>query len=225
MPTQATDGVFDFTNVKDGGGVFNKKRQKEGDYKGKVTAVEDKVSKAGNKQWLFTIQVGIGQYPYYCGHNEDQLWKLRNLLIAAGMVVPKKRVKVNPNKLVGKVIAVTLEDDEYDGKAQSNVAATFPVSEMEDDSVPDEADDAEDDDEDDTPPPPKKKAKPAPVEEDDDDDEEEPPPPPKKKKPAPPVEEEDDDEEEAPAPPPAKKKKAPVPVDEDDLEEIDIDDT
>lgn len=205
MADQATAAAIDFTNVKEGGGSFNKKRQPEGDYKAKVTKVVDAPSKKDQTmQWLFTIQVGSGSYPYYCKHEENQYWKIRNLLVAAGLTVPKKKVKVDPNKIVGKFIAVTLEDDEYDGKAQSNVAATFPLSELDDDDVPDETEDDvdEDEDEDDTPPPPKKK-KPAPVEEDDDD--------------------EDEEEEEAPAP---KKKKAAPPVDDDDddLDEIDIDD-
>jgi len=198
MADRASEGVLDFTNVKEGGGNFNKKRQPEGDYRAKITKVQDAPAKKdGVMQWLFTIEVGSGTYAYYCKHEENQLWKIRNLLVAAGLNVPKKKVKVDPNKLIGKEIAVTLEDDEYDGKPQSNIAATFPLNELEDDDVPDEA---EDEDEDDTPPPPKKKAAPAPVEEDEDEDEE-------------------------PAPPP-KKKKAPAPVeDDDDLEEIDIDDT
>jgi len=202
MADQATAAAIDFTNVKDGGGGFNKKRQPEGDYKAKVVKVVDAPSKKDNTpQWLFTIQVGSGTYPYYCKHEENQYWKIRNLLVAAGLTVPKKKVKVDPNKIVGKMIAVTLEDDEYDGKAQSNIAATFPLSELDDDDVPDEDEDdvEEDDEEDDTPPPSKKKA---PVVEDDEDDE-------------------DDEEEEAPAP---KKKKAPVVEDDDDLDEIDIDD-
>lgn len=204
MADQATAAAIDFTNVKDGGGSFNKKRQPEGDYKAKVTKVVDAPSKKDNTpQWLFTIQVGSGTYPYYCKHEENQYWKIRNLLVAAGLTVPKKKVKVDPNKIVGKMIAVTLEDDEYDGKTQSNIAATFPLSELDDDDVPDEDEDdveEDDEDEDDTPPPAKKKK--APVEEDDDEDE-------------------DDEEEEAPAP---KKKKAPVVEDDDDLDEIDIDD-
>jgi hypothetical protein len=197
----ASEAVVDFTNVQDGGDTFNKKRQREGDYKATIKSVKDAPSKKDNiNQWLFTIQVGSGTYPYYCKHQENQYWKIRNLLQAAGMNVPKKRVKVDPNKLVGRNIAVTLEDDEYDGKLQSNIAHTFALADLEDQTVPAEADDAEvDDDEEEAPPARKAKAAPAPVDDDD-----------------------DEDEEEAPAP---KKKKAPVVEEDDDLEEIDIDDT
>lgn len=200
----AKEAVVDFTNVKEGG-TFNKKHQTPGDYKAKVTKVEDAPSKKDNVgQWLFTIQVGTGTYPYYCKHQENQYWKIRNLLIAAGIAVPKKKVKVNPNVLVGKTIAVTLDDEEYEGKMQSVIAATFPTSELgaqdddEDNSADDDTDD--DEDEDDTPPPPKKKKAPEPEEDD-----------------------EDEDEDEEPAPKAKAKKKAPV-EDDDDLEELDIDD-
>lgn len=231
MADKASSAPIDFTNVKEGGGTFNKKRQPVGDYKGTITSVVDAPSKKDNiNQWLFTIQVGTGTYPYYCKHQENQYWKIRDILVACGLNVPKKKVNVDPNKCVGRNIAITLDDDEYDGKAQSQIAATFPLSQLEDAQVPAEADDEDDaDDEDETPAPAKKKKAPEPEPEDDDDEDDEPAPPPAKKKKAPaPVEEEDDDdvEDEAPAPPVAKKKKsAPAPVeDDDDLEEIDIDD-
>jgi hypothetical protein len=198
--TPATPAVFDMTDVKDGGGgAFNTKRQPEGDYKARVTAVTDAPSKKdGVAQWVFTIQVGTGSYPYYCKHQENQYWKIRNLLVAAGMNVPKKKVKVDPNKVVGKQIAVTLEDDEYDGKQKSVISATFPISELSDDDLPDEEDTDEVEDDEDEAPAPKRKA--TVVEDDDDEDEDDAPPPPKAKKPAPVVD------------------------DDDDLEEIDIDD-
>lgn len=180
----ASAAALDFTNVKDGGGTFNKKRQPEGDYRAKVTKVQDVESKADKTpMWLFTIEVGTGTYAYYCKHVENQLWKIRNLLVAAGISVPKKRVKVDPNKVVGKFIGVTLEDDEYDGKPQSNIAAVFPASELDDtadddddDDVEEEVDDTEeveDDEEEEAPAPKRKKAAPAPVEEEDDDELEE----------------------------------------------------
>lgn len=193
--------TLDFTNVKEGGGAFRKTRQAAGDYKGTITkaATVDKKDKSG-KQWVFTIKAGSGVYPYYCGFEENVLWKIRNLFVAAGMNVPRKKVSVDPQKIVGRVIGVTLEDDEYDGKAQSNIAATFPASELEggeDDTDDEETDDEDTDDEDD---------------EDtttDDDDE--------------------DEEDEEPPPPPAKKKKdkskkKKAAVSDDELEELDIED-
>jgi len=179
--------TLDFTNVKDGGGAFRKTRQPAGDYRATITkaATVPIKDKAGQTQWLFTIKAGSGVYPYYCQFSAEALWKIRNLFVAAGFNVPKKKVAVDPNKIVGKVIGVTLADDEYDGKAQSTIDAVFPASELDGAEEADDEDEDEDsssDDEEDS------------EEEDDEDEEdEEPPPPPKKKKKSAPVEDELDE--------------------------------
>lgn len=215
----ATKRTVDMTDVKDGG-QFNPKHQREGDYKAKITDVVDALPKKkdGEKRdktpmWVFTIKVGSGTYPYYCKLQDNQLWKVRNLAIAAGMSVPKKKINLDPNKLIGKNIAVTLEDDEYEGKLKSVISATFPVSELDaddlddDDDDEDEDEDDEDEDEDD--------------EEDDDDEDDD--------------DEDDDDEEdeeEEEVKPKKKKGKADTKSKasskkskkDDDLDDIDIDD-
>lgn len=216
----ASAKIIDMTNVKEGGRSFNKKRVPEGDYLARVTKVEDTEVKSGDNkgdfQWLFSISLekSTGIYPYYCKLQENQLWKVRNLLIAAGINVPKKKLKLDPERLVGKLIAVSMEDDEYDGKLQSTIAAIFPVAEMNggsDDDASVDDDDDEDEDEDDTEPEPepepvKKKRKKASEPEPEEEEEEE----------------EEEDEEEEPAPVVKKKKKRQVT--EDELEELDIDD-
>mgnify|MGYP001405319969 CR=1 FL=1 len=142
---------LDFTNVKDGGN-FSKRHQPAGDYPGTITKVQDAKAKSdGTGMWLFTIEVNGATYPLYCKFQENQLWKIRNLAVAAGMNVPKKRIKLDPNKLVGRSIGVTLEDEEYEGKMQSVVQATFPTSELGDSPI------ADDDDDDDEPPTSSKK--------------------------------------------------------------------
>ena len=182
--------VVDFTNVKDSGARFNKKRVAEGEYLAKVVKVEDSKTKSTEEfQWLFTIQLvdhPTARYPYYCKLVDNQLWKIRNLLVAAGISVPKKRVKLNPSVVVGKTIGVVMEDDEYDGKLQSVIASTIPTSEVTgsaaeaddedvaDDEVEDDeevaddevADDEEVEDDEPTPAPKKKAAKKAEVTED-----------------------------------------------------------
>jgi ribosomal protein L12E/L44/L45/RPP1/RPP2 len=187
---------LDFTNVKEGG-EFNKKRQQAGDYRALVKKVADtKSNKDDSPMWLYTIEVGSGRYPYYCQFTEQTLWKIRNLLTAAGIKVPKKRVRVNPNMVVGKYIGVTLEDAEYEGKMQSEIASVFPTSELENANEPDEGDDEEDDEDTSTD---------SEEEEEDDDDEVEVDPEPKAKK--------------------KKKKKATAAdVTDDELEELDIED-
>lgn len=130
--------VLDFTNVKDRG-EFNPKHKPAGDYLAVIAKVVDQPSAAGNNQWLFTITLpddATAAYRYNCMYdNENQLWKIRNLCVAAGIAVPKKKVKLDPNKLVGKKIGVSLEDDEYEGKLKSVVEAVFPESELEADDT------------------------------------------------------------------------------------------
>lgn len=244
MAENASVQVLDFTDVKDGGG-FNKKRVPMGDYEAKITKVVDSPTKAkdgkkgGEPQWLFTIELTKAytdrKFPYYCKLEANQLWKVRNLFIAAGKTIPKKRMKVNPGVIVGKIIGITLEDDEYDGKMQSNITQCFPASELDDNGHDDEADDLDDTEEDEEEeeeepaPPVKKKRKPAPapVEDEEEDEEEE--------------EEDEEEEEEEPAPKakakiPAQRKSSPaatrkkpsakaaIQVDEEELEELDLED-
>ena len=172
----------DFSNVKEASG-FNRSRIKAGDYLAKIKGVEDAKAKDGVHQYLFSIQIvdkPSSVFPYYCKLQENQLWKLRNLFIAAGKTVPKKKVKVDPNQIVGKLIGVTIEDDEYEGKEQSTVEGVFPASDLGDDaSVPDSSDDDEvevqgsddDDDLDLDEPAPATKSKPAPEPEEDEEEE------------------------------------------------------
>jgi hypothetical protein len=131
----ATAKIIDMTNVKDRG-QFNPQRVPAGDYRLIVKAVDDH-KKEGEKtsvQWVFTLALAGRErltYPYYVNHTDPKFaWKVRNLFIAAGMAVPKKRVKVDPNKLVGKTIGAALDDDEYEGKKKSVITATFPASDV-----------------------------------------------------------------------------------------------
>jgi hypothetical protein len=144
----ATKRAIDMTNVKDAPNV-NPKRKPEGDYKLKVIKVEDHKSSAGNDGWMFTLQLAMDSratYAYYCGFDDKQAWKIRNLCVAAGLAVPKKKVMVDPNRLLNKEIGGTLEDDEYEGKVKSTVSAVFPVSELSGDAPEDDSTDGGSDD-------------------------------------------------------------------------------
>lgn len=145
--TKSSKKVVDFSNVKDQS-QFNTRRIPEGDYRARIVKVEDGESKKDQTfQYIFTIKVlkySTTAYPFYCKLQENQLWKLRNILVAAGMSVPKKRINLDPNKVVGKEIGVSMVDDEYDGKDKSVIDAVFPVSEL-DDYADDQAEPEEDD--------------------------------------------------------------------------------
>jgi hypothetical protein len=152
MSNQAKAVNLDFSGVKERG-AFNPKRVSAGDYAATITKVEmNQTQTDQTDQYVFTIKLdkfSQNTYPYRCKLQENQLWKLRNIAVAAGMNVPKKRMKFDPNKLVGKHIGVTLEDDDYekDGKTveKSEVNAVFPMSELAEGEMADDSDEFDED--------------------------------------------------------------------------------
>lgn len=154
----ATVKTADFTNVKERS-IYNNSQIKAGDYLAEVVMVKDsKTKKTGEFQYEFAIKLKkkpSSVFPYYCQLSEKTLWKLRNLLIAAGINVPKTKTKVDPNKVVGRLIGVTIEDGEpYEGREKSEITGVFPASELtdavtdddDDDDEPEESNDSLDDD-------------------------------------------------------------------------------
>lgn len=153
----------------------------EGDYPATIEKCEMAKSKSDNTDMVvYTIKVKQGLYPYYCKLVPTQLWKLRELLEAAGMKVPSKAVQVDPARVVGKKITVTLGDDEYNGKMKSVIVSAQAFTQSMLDDEDDDTDDVDefDEPEDEEPEPPAKKpaartrkpaAKKAPEPEDDDD--------------------------------------------------------
>lgn len=139
MPAQAHK--LDFRGVADRR-PFRTKHIPEGDYRAKIVQVDDHESESGNQGWRWTIALIEGpgkgaKYPYYTmvadGRGEilkDQLWKVRNLLTATGLKVPKKLLKVDPNKAVDRTLGVTMEDNEYEGRMSSVIADTIPEGEI-----------------------------------------------------------------------------------------------
>jgi hypothetical protein len=238
----ATTRAVDLTDVKEGGSGFRPKRKPAGDYKAKIVKVDDHLKEGNEPGWVFTIQVdgdARASYPYYVNPAPKQKWKIGAICRAVGISAAGKRVNFNPNKLVGKVLGIALDDDEYEGRLKSTVDDVFPVSEVgpnasdgspdaeeyEDvDTDADEVhipDDEEIEEEEEPPAPPVRKRRPKPApepepEEEEEEEEEAPAPPPRKRtarKPVPaPVVEEEDEEEEEPAPAPVRRRKATPPA-------------
>lgn len=134
--------VVDFTNVKDQSG-FNPTHQPAGDYRGKIVGFNQNPSKNNNPQVTYTVQDvdrPSATYRYNCPLTENALFKLRNILVAAGVAVPKKRIKVDPERIVGKEIGMSLDDHEYENKMSSEIVGVFPASDLpaDDDDVEDE---------------------------------------------------------------------------------------
>lgn len=119
--------TIDFSNVRDGS-TFSPRRLPEGSYLATVAKVEQKESSKGNPMLVFTVipvEHPTAVYPYYVVLADNQLWKLRALLIAAGKEVPKRKVTIDPESLVGKNIMIDLEDDEWEGREKSTIAGVF----------------------------------------------------------------------------------------------------
>lgn len=217
MADKAASAVLDFSDVKDRNeSGINKKRVPAGDYLARVARVEDRpVKDTKEPQWMFVISLESVRgraYPYYCKLQANQLWKVRNLFLAGGLTIPKKKVRLDPNKVVGKLVGVTMEDDDYDGKLQSVIAEVFPASELQEDndagaeSDEDEYDDEEAEDSTEEEP-----------EEDEEEEEPEPTPPPRRAKKAAPS---------ARGKIPAQRKASPKAEDvsDDELDELDLED-
>lgn len=148
----------------DGGGNFNRNRIPAGVYRAKVVSVQDHESKGGDDMWLFIIspveKYTNRKFPQYCGFSENQLWKIRQLFTAAGFSVKKAKMNIDPSKVVGREIGIEVDDDEYEGKEQSEIIDIFPVSELPDaGGVTDDEVEEDDEDEEDEPPARKTKAK------------------------------------------------------------------
>lgn len=206
----AAKQTIDFSQVKDQSG-FSPKHKPEGEYLGTIVSFTDTKSKSDKAMWVFGVQLKTDRravYPVYCLLGAEQVWKLRNMMLAAGFKVPKKRIQVDGNRLVGKDIGVFLEDDEYEGKMKSVIASFFPASEYDgpdagnsDDDLPEEDEEEEYEDEDTADGSTDDEDDEASDDEDEDDADEEPEPEPvktkkAKTKKAPEPEPEDDDEDE-----------------------------
>ncbi len=204
MVKKVASRTLDFSNVKESSGI-NPKHLEEGEYLATITEVRDDPAKDGEAMWNWIITPHDNKtatYPYYVKLVENQLWKLRNLFLAAGVDIPKRAAKIDPNRVVGKTICIVLEDEEYEGKTKSVISAVMPKEEFENyDGDTGPADDDDDDEDEEEPAPRKRRAKAAPVEDDDDDDEDDEPEPPKRGRGRPKkVVEEDEDEDDEPAP-------------------------
>ena len=119
--------TLDFSNVREGS-TFSPRRLLEGSYLATIAKVESKDSKAGNPMLVYTIipvEHPTAVYPYYILLDERQLWKFRALLLAAGKEVPKRKVTVDPESIVGTQIMIDLEDDEWEGREKSAIAGVF----------------------------------------------------------------------------------------------------
>lgn len=167
--------VVDFGKIKDRG-PFNPTHIDEGDYIATCTHFQDGESKAGNPMWSFGFKIPgkAGTFPYHIVIDGTQDWKIKNMIIACGMALPKSRAKVAPERFLKRKFGVTMVDDEYEGRLKSVINDMIPQADVTTNGAgkkrrPVDDDDDEDLEEDD-------------VEEDDEDEEDEEPEPPRRKR-------------------------------------------
>src|SRR3546814_8631654 len=98
--------------------------------------------------WVYGIQLKSDRravYPVYCVLDPKSLWKLRDVLVACGKKVPKKRLAIKGDVILNKEVGIFLEDDEYEGKPKSVITSFFPASEYEGADADGSSDDEDED--------------------------------------------------------------------------------
>lgn len=136
---------IDFSKTEERSG-WNTRQIPAGIYKAEIVSVKETEAQDGTGMLVYGFRPDNKRFrtrlfPFYCKLQQNQLWKLRDLLVAAGETIPKKALNIDPNKVVGREIAIEVEDDVWEGKVRSQVQAVFAAVMAEDDEF-DEQDDA-----------------------------------------------------------------------------------
>ena len=135
MPKLKVDFSGVDQDIRRGGGVAH---VPEGDYLAKIISSETRESEKSGSRYL-SWKLAITEPKEFKGKNlyhitslkPDALWNLRNFIHAAtGKNVAGKVLNVDTSALEGKIIAVTVEDDEYEGKTRSRIVDTRPKDEL-----------------------------------------------------------------------------------------------
>jgi cobalamin biosynthesis protein CobT len=157
--------TVDLSKVKTGGGGGKRLRVPEGDYKVKIVGVKKGLSEQKETPYV-QLDMEILEPKKYKGKRFNDrlymtkaaLWRVRSVLEAMGVKIPKSKMKIVWKNYIGKTLAVTMEDDEYTNedtgktKISSRVSDYIDVdnlTEEEDDDDEDEEDEDEDEDDDD----------------------------------------------------------------------------
>ena len=127
---------LDFSKVEDKP-TWNTRRVPEGIYPGKVAACQQTEAQDGTPMLVYALTLSDPKYrsrrfPFYCKLQQNQLWKLRDLFVSCGISVPKKAQQIDPEAVVGKSLAISLEDDMYNGVERSNVESVYQMDVVED---------------------------------------------------------------------------------------------
>lgn len=143
---------LDFSKTEERSG-WNTKQMPEGLHKMKVVGVEETEAQDGTAMLVYALtpsdpRFKTRRFPFYCKLQQNQLWKLRDLLVAAGVSVPKKAISIDPAAPVGKEIAVEVADatGQYEGRSEIN--GTYGLDILDEEAPADDEDDEGEEDED-----------------------------------------------------------------------------
>lgn len=155
---------LDFSKTEERSG-WNTRAIPDGLYGLKIAGVEQTEAQDGTAMLVYALVPTDARYkqrrfPFYCKLQQNQLWKLRDLLVAAGISVPKKALNIDPEAPVGKTVAGEIEEEttgQYAGRSSVNAIYGLDVldedasqeADDEDDSEEEEYEDDADDSEDD----------------------------------------------------------------------------
>lgn len=128
----------------------------EGDYLAKVVSAATFTSNNGNPGIKWSFEVIEGKYkgagPYYNNTmlGEESLWAVRGTLQAMkpAVKIPESAFKLDLKKYIGKTVALTLVDDEYDGRIRSTIDDVFHPDLLEADEEDEEEEEGVEEDED-----------------------------------------------------------------------------
>lgn len=117
---------LDFSKVEERSG-WNTKHMPEGLHEFKIVAVDDKEANDGTDMLTYALvpvdaRYKTRRFPYYCKLQPNQLFKIRDLFVAAGIAVPKKALNIDPDRPIGQHVAAEVVDatGQYEGRSEIN---------------------------------------------------------------------------------------------------------
>lgn len=142
---------LDFSKVEERSG-YNSRQMPEGLYEAKVSGLEQKEASDGTAMLVYGLQPMSQKYatrnfPHFCKLQQNQLWKLRDLFVAAGETIPKKVTQIDPEKILGAKVVIEVGDGTGQYSDRSEVIAVYPLSTIEDLDGDDEEDEYDESDE------------------------------------------------------------------------------
>lgn len=143
---------LDFSKVEESSG-WNSKAMPEGLHAMKIVGVEQTEAQDGTDMLIYALvptdpRYKSRRFPFYCKLQQNQMWKLRDLLVAAGVSVPKKAAQVDIEAPIGKTIAAEVTDASGQYQGRSEINGTYGLEILEEDGTePDDEDEEEYEDE------------------------------------------------------------------------------